>query len=211
MPRIFSWVACTALSVLVLSAQQSHVGVFMQFDSLPGAAAVAAIEHEADELLKPSGIAIDWRYLRDNRGDQSFAGLVVIKFKGSCKAGWVPAGTGDFGSIGETYTLAFTRVSSGRVLPFSEVECDQVRGALRFLRPGAGLKERQLALGRALGRVVAHELYHIFARTTAHAARGLAQPAQSLDDLISLDGPKFQDEEPRAMALPAAAPGEKAR
>jgi hypothetical protein len=183
----------------------------MDFESVPGPTAMAAMEQEVNELLKPSGIALDWRLAKENRGDHPFASLVVLRFKGTCKAEQLPAGVGDFGSLGETHALASTRVAGGRVLPFSEVECDQVRSALRFLHPGAGLRERQLALGRALGRVVAHELYHIFARTTAHSALGLAKSSQSLEDLVSVDGPKFGKQESREMEVPAPAPEDKIR
>ena len=211
MPRIFPWAACAVLSVLSLSAQQPRVGVFMDFERVPGSASVAAMEQEVNELLKPSGITLDWRLTKENRGDLPFASLVVLRFKGSCKAEPLPGGAGDFGSFGETHALASTAVSGGHVLPFSEVQCDEVRNALRFLRASAGLKERQLALGRALGRVVAHELYHIFARTTAHTARGLAKPSQSLDELVSVEGPKFEADDSRAMKKPAAVPEEKTR
>jgi len=205
MPRISPWAVCTALSVLASAAQQqSHVAVFMDFESLPGPAAVAAMEQEVNNLLKPSGISLDWRLTRDNHGDRTFASLVVLRFTGSCKADRIPSGGSDFGSFGETHRLASTTVSGGRVLPFSEVECDQVRGALSFLRQGAVLQERQLALGRALGRVVAHELYHIFARTTSHSAHGLAQASQSLEDLISVEGPKFDKQDSQSMATPTA-------
>ncbi len=183
----------------------------MDFDSVPGQAAMSAMEQEVDKLLKPSGISLDWRLTRENRGDRTFASLVVLRFKGSCKADRAPEAGSDFGSFGESHTLASTKVADGKVLPFSEVQCDQVRSALRFLHPGAGLRERQLALGRALGRVVAHELYHIFARTTGHGAHGLAQPSQSLEDLVRADGPKFRTEDSRRMEAPAAAFEEKTR
>ncbi|HUK16983.1 MAG TPA: hypothetical protein VLW65_11250 [Bryobacteraceae bacterium] len=211
MPRIFLWAACAVFSVLPLPAQQPRVGIFMDFERVPGPAAVAAMEQEVNQLLKPAGITLDWRLAKENRGNLSFASLVVLRFKGSCKVEPLPGSAGDFGSFGETHALASTTVSGGRVLPFSEVECDEVRGALRFLRAGAGLKERQLALGRALGRVVAHELYHIFARTTAHGARGLAKPSQSLEELVSVEGPKFGEDDSRAMGKPAAVPEEKTR
>ena len=204
MPRIFPWAVCTTLSVLSLTAQSARVGIFMDFESVPGQAAMAAMEQEVNALLKPSGIALDWRLTKENRGDRPFASLVLLRFKGSCKADRMAVGAGDFGSVGESHALASTKVSQGRVLPFSEVECDQVRSALRFLRPGAGLKERQAALGRALGRVVAHELYHIFAKTTAHGSNGLAKASQSLEDLVSLDGPTFRVEDLERMGAPAA-------
>src|ERR1017187_298995 len=46
---------------------------------------------------------------------------------------------------------------------------------------------RDGALGRALGRVLAHELYHIFADTTQHPPAGVAKPAYSAEDLLSAD------------------------
>lgn len=91
-----------------------------------------------------------------------------------------------FGTVGVD-TLGSTEVSNGHVLPFGKVECDQVRKALFFLTPGADFRERQRALGMALGPVVAHELYHILARTTSHATGRLPKASQSLRDLIRPD------------------------
>jgi len=50
-------------------------------------------------------------------------------------------------------------------------------------------QQRNTALGRALGRVMAHELYHIVGETTAHQIRGVAKASLSVQDLIgaSLD------------------------
>jgi hypothetical protein len=60
-----------------------------------------------------------------------------------------------------------------------------VRKALAYVAPGAGLIARQQALGLALGRVVAHELYHILGNTAAHAGEGLAKASEILRDLVS--------------------------
>jgi hypothetical protein len=40
-------------------------------------------------------------------------------------------------------------------------------------------------VGRALARVIGHELYHILARTCQHPNAGLAKAAFSLDDLTA--------------------------
>src|SRR5262249_4569893 len=50
-----------------------------------------------------------------------------------------------------------------------------VRRALSYLAPAATAEQRQKALGLAMGRVVAHELYHVLAHTTEHTQRGLTQ------------------------------------
>ena len=44
---------------------------------------------------------------------------------------------------------------------------------------------RAEVFGRALARVIAHEIYHIVAQTTDHGESGLAKPELSRDDLVS--------------------------
>ncbi len=175
------------------------VGVFMIFDSTPGSSAVDLMKTEANQLLQPAGLALDWRLASENHGDQPFAGLVVIQFKGSCKAEAWPRPFSDFGTAGESHILGSTKVANGRVTPYGEVQCDQIRKALAYLPPGADQKARQRALGLALGRVVAHELYHMLAKTTAHAEHGLAKASQSLEDLVSEREMLFAEDDTRAI------------
>jgi hypothetical protein len=179
MIRVFI-LAAGCLGLSLASAQSvPAVGVFLDFDSVPGASSVEVMKKEVNSLLK--GVDLNWRLLADNHGDERFAGLVVFRFKGKCKV--EPWGQPEAES--GTHTLGATRVVNGRVLPFSEVQCDEVLRALTYLRPEASQRERQRALGLALGRVVAHELYHMLAHTTAHAAQGLARAVESLQDLVS--------------------------
>ncbi len=112
---------------------------------------------------------------------------------------------GDFGSLGESHALGFTKVVHGRVLPYTEVECDRVREALSYLVPGADRRACQKAMGVALGRVVAHALYHVLARTTAHAADGLAKASHSLEELVSPKELDFRTEDSRAIGQGVAA------
>lgn len=194
MPRLF---LLAMLASFPLIAQPS-VGVFMEFESAPGAHAVEAMEQEVASLFHTAGVAIEWRLAAENHGSESFDGLVVLKFKGKCRVDPVTLPR-DFGTVGEMRQLGTTKVVHGRVLPYSEVSCDEVRQALSYLAPGMGKKERQSALGVAMGRVVAHELYHVLARTTSHAARGLAKASQSLEELVSAREIGFRDEDSRAI------------
>jgi hypothetical protein len=171
-----------AIAAIVFSAAGwgQTVGIFLDFDSAPNPFSLEIMKKEVDALLRPAGVLLDWRLAAENRGDASFADLVLLKFKGKCKAeAWSNP------KPGRSWTLGATKVAEGRVLPFSEVKCDAVKQALSYLRPEANARERQKALGLAMGRVVAHELYHVLAQTTAHAARGLAQAAESLQDLVA--------------------------
>ena len=127
-------------------------------------------------------------------------GLVVMRFKGKCQVeGWAE-GAVEFGppSVG-SQALGSTEVVNGHVQPFSEIQCDRIREALTYLDPATGRKERQRALGVALARVVAHELYHMLAHTTQHAASGLAKASESLQDLVGQPEQSFGPRESRAI------------
>jgi hypothetical protein len=196
----FVALAASAASGQTLSTPKDtpSVGLFLDFDSTPGSVPMETMKQEVDKILKPSGVALDWRLKGENRGNEAFDGLVVLKFKGKCKVdGWSRPDPDPV--RGDDRTLGATRIANGRVLPFTEVRCDEVKRALAYLRPEANARERQRAFGVALGRVVAHELYHILARTTTHAARGLAQASESLQDLVAAGAMGFREEDSSAI------------
>jgi len=205
MARLLMLAAGAALTALLGFAENPtapqalpSIGVFLDFDSVPGAVPVEAMKREVDKIFKPSGVFLDWRLAAQNRGNEAFAGLVVLKFKGKCKVeGWTEPTT--VGLFAVERTLGVTKVVNGKVLPFTEVSCDEVKHALAYVRPEADARERQRAFGIALGRVVAHELYHVLARTTVHAAHGLAKASESLQDLVSVSNMGFQAEDSSAI------------
>jgi hypothetical protein len=205
MARVFTMAAGAVFTVLAAfgqnppdSKETPSVGVFLDFDSAPGQLPVEAMKKEVDKILKPSGVALDWRLAADNHGTEAFNGLVVLKFKGKCKIeGWSQPNPD--AAAGEEHTLGATKVVNGNVLPFTEVQCDEVKRALAYLRPEANARERQRAFGIALGRVVAHELYHVLARSTAHAAHGLAKASESLQDLVTAGNMGFRQEDANAI------------
>jgi hypothetical protein len=75
-------------------------------------------------------------------------------------------------------SLADTSVSGTKVLPFFQVNCPQL---VRMLTS----ENSQGLLGRALARVIAHELYHIIGRTPVHRNSGIAKAAFSVRDLLN--------------------------
>ncbi len=174
------------------------VGVFLQFDTNPGVAPLQVMEREVEELLRPSGVAVDWKMGTLSHGNETFARRIVLKFRGKCRVESPLEGDTELVAAGER-TLAFTAIEHGKVLPLSEVQCNEVRTALAYVRPWADGKDRQVAWGMALGRVVAHELYHILARTTNHARHGLAQASQSLKDLVSNSEITFGEDDLKAI------------
>src|SRR5581483_3264356 len=192
MPRLLHLAACVAALALIAHGQTSSgkqpisplIGVYLDFDHLPEGVPVQVMEHAVENLLKPAGVTLAWRLSNQNLGTEAFSGLAVLKFKGRCDA-QAPKPPSEFGSLGEENALAFTSVSKGVVLPFAQVECDEVRKALTYVVPGTGALQREQALGLALGRVVAHELYHVLANTAHHTGDGLAKGSELLRDLVS--------------------------
>lgn len=110
---------------------------------------------------------------------QSVSGLlVVVKLVGHCEMDGSPA-------FLEPGPLGWSHEVDGIILPFSDLACDNIRGAVQFAMPDGGQLRGNVLLGRAMGRVLAHELYHIVADTSEHGKQGVAQAALSPRELTS--------------------------
>jgi len=153
--------------------------IVFRFDGPYSGKSVLEMKRELGTILKDSGIQIDWRDQGDVSTSDSFPNLVVVKFRGKCRMEPVPY------LYDERGPLAFTYSTDGAVLPFSEIECDKVRSSLRSAMWGSDYKRSDMLFGRALARVLAHELYHVLAKTQSHATQGIAEKALSGAQLIS--------------------------
>jgi hypothetical protein len=104
---------------------------------------------------------------------------VVVKFRGTCQMDTMPF------LFDERGPLAFTHSTDGEVLPFSEVACDRVRQSVESAMWGGDRRRADLLFGRALGRVLAHELVHIVAKSNKHGRKGIAMTSLSGVQLIA--------------------------
>jgi hypothetical protein len=159
-------------------ARQS-LTVLLQFEDKHSEQSIDAMKKELESLV--TDVDVNWRLLSEVRSDDVFHDLVVVKFKGACEM----ASTSPF-LIDERGYYAFTYTSGGQVLPFSEVECDKVRTSIRpAMSPGDLHNRGEYLLGRALGRVLAHELHHVLARSMSHSKTGVNRRALTPGDLIA--------------------------
>jgi hypothetical protein len=172
------------------------IAVFMQFDEQYSAVSLAAMQQELESIMSACSLNVQWRVLDGSASKESFSDLVVTRFRGKCRAN-VPRSPRT-----RLKTLGLTHLSGSEVLPFSEVDCDRVRN---FVQPKLarerGRRVDQL-LGRALGRVLAHELYHMLARTGSHARAGIAKAVLTPSDLMEGRlrlGPKQSEEIRRSL------------
>lgn len=170
---------CASGASIAPQATTTRLTLVYQFDHSYSDRMFQETKHELEFILKDSGIQVDWRDRAGVGSSESFKNLVVVKFRGACEVGEAMDSNAELGP------LAFTYRSEGAILPFSEVKCDRILSTLRGVLSGVGHGRAGLLLGRALARVLAHELYHVLAGTESHAGKGVAQRALSGVQLVS--------------------------
>ena len=154
--------------------------IYAQFQEDPSSAVEEALQTELETIMNPVGLHFEWRDL-NGAGNATAVELVVVTFRGHCGLDRLQPVDVMPGPLG------WTHVSNGIVLPFSEVDCSAVRGFLQrelLARPPSARPE---IYGRALGRVLAHELYHVLADTESHGVVGVAKSGYTVVDLLAHD------------------------
>jgi hypothetical protein len=144
------------------------------------AATEAEMHREMDKLMLQASIRVEWKQLSDFSVGTEVHDLVLVKFRGNCRIQPTPMFLVD-----ERGPMAFTHTSDGEVLPFSEVLCDRVGVAAQSAMEVGEIGRRDELLGRALARVVAHELYHIKGKCNDHGRSGVARKALTGRELIA--------------------------
>lgn len=160
-------------------ATEQRLAILMKFDRTPPAGVLESMQREVAAIFAPAGIQVAWRSLEKSDGREVFRHVVVVRFRGACSAN--PASLVELEPLLEENELAHALVRDGHALPFAEIHCDRVSA---FLHPWR--KAGQAAtLGTAMGRVIAHELYHVLTNTLTHGQGDLSKARVSAEDLAS--------------------------
>ena len=157
-----------ALACFAVPAFAEGITIVLDFQGPRSDAAVAEMQREFAGIMKDSALHFNFRS-RAQAAKDSLTDLVVVKFTGKCV--FEPAGY----LYDERGPMAFTYSTDGVVQPFSAVECDRVTSAIRPAMSGGDFANADLLLGRALGRVLAHEVVHMLSKSGAHAHAGVAK------------------------------------
>jgi hypothetical protein len=178
------------------------ISLYTEFREQPADVFAGSLQAELTSIMEPLGLHFAWRSLALH-GNEISAELAVIRFKGRCGASHLPSAHLHPGALG------WTHVSDGIILPFSDVDCDRIRAFVQQDLLSFPPPRREGVFARAVARVLAHELYHIFANTARHAACGLGKARYTVQDLLG-DEFAFESREsdalrdrPRAMAVGA--------
>jgi hypothetical protein len=171
--------ALLLLFISGIATANDGLAVVLSRGSVLAPGVLAAMQNEVESLFSPTGVSISWRSEQDT---DMYRRIAVIRITGPCTA--EPPALAVFRRASEIEALGETEIVNGKVIPFGDVKCDAVRRVIaRELRTTPSW-DRDEMLGRALGRVLAHELYHILLQSTLHGRTGISRPAQTSADLI---------------------------
>src|SRR3954465_8386200 len=129
-----------------------YLGHAQSVDSI----SVQLARQEMQRLLAPAQIEI----LGDRKGP-NVSRVIVVSFDGSCSLDTLPPGPPDKSGI---EALAETVASANRILPYVHVNCNRLLATLTPALQPLSTPLRRAVFGRALGRVIAHEVYHVLSQ-----------------------------------------------
>jgi len=173
----------------------TRVLLYVQFDRTAPQPVFDSMRKEVDVIMAPAGFHIEWRSLPSTGDGETASELAVITVKGSCDVNRPAPHNMNVGALG------WTHLSDGVILPFTDLDCSGLNSFIGAQLAGMRPAERANVFGRALGRVLAHELYHIFANTRHHAHDGVGKSSYSVEDLLS-DSFRFGEREAAALRAP---------
>jgi hypothetical protein len=176
------WVAGPRIGRAEPAHQPGHtLVVYLKTDPGQPTHPIEQMTREADALMAAAGYTISWRLLGGVRDDGD-SSLVVIELRGVCEA---PQPTAPMEYLSSGASLASTAVADGKVLPYSQLECENLTRLVgpSLTREVAG--RREYLYGRAMGRLVAHELFHVLVKSRAHEDAGIAKRSFSANDVLA--------------------------
>jgi len=167
-----------ALFGLAVPAFGEGITIVLEFQGPRSESAIVEMKREFAGIMKESELHFDFRS-REQVSAAAPDDLVIVKFTGKCVLEPAPY------LYDERGPMAFTYSTDGVVQPFSAVACDKVTSAIRPAMSGGDFAKADLMLGRALGRVLAHEVVHMLSKSGAHGRDGVSKTSLSGSQLIA--------------------------
>jgi len=165
-------------ALFAATASAEGITIVLDFEGPHSEKTVAEMKREFEGIVKPTTLTVGWR-TREEAQHEALSNLVVVRFKGKCVLDPVPY------LYDERGPMAFTYSTGGVLQPFSEVACEKVATAVRSAMFGGDYAKADQLFGRALGRVLAHEVVHMLTGNSGHAHEGVTRRALSGNQLIA--------------------------
>ncbi len=161
----------------VIPAVARDLTVLLDVEQKHSQRALAEMRKELSKVFKPTNLNIDVRLRQEVSPQQTYSDVVLVKLKGTCQMqNMAPL-------MDERGPFAWTHTVDGKILPFSEVACDHVARSIQQAMGDRGDRDR--LLGRALARVMAHEIVHMVGKCADHSHDGVFRHALSGRQLIA--------------------------
>jgi hypothetical protein len=151
--------------------------VYLRDQAVVSGDVAEAMRAEASQLMLALGY--DLSFVDPGERDTDAAFLVVVGFRGHCTEQSAK------GRMTVAGPLATTSVANSVILPFSNIDCSSLGVFLEPVLKTSRADSRADLYGRAMGRLLAHELYHIVQQTKQHKTSGVAQASLSPRELTS--------------------------
>jgi hypothetical protein len=141
---------------------------------------LSTMRGELVQLMQTAGVRVRWR---NPRQEHTAPALMVIELKGACSPFRSQQDSAQ--PLPNSPALASTAIVDGRVTPFTEVDCGALNRSLVPLGDDHPDSLRAYIYGRAMARILAHEIYHYLAQTSEHTEAGITKEQFSTADLLA--------------------------
>ncbi len=175
-----SLLAATVLAGKDPEGSETVFALVLTFEQDFSRLALNSMQRELENILSPFDLRFEWRLGLQDRREQMANLLVSVRLRGSCT---IEPSERPVDSL-PLRVLGQTEISDGKLLSYCAVNCDEVRTIIQSAVNNEAFVQMQTRLGQALGRVLAHELYHILAATTRHRSSGISKRVVTPEDLV---------------------------
>ncbi|MEZ5364366.1 MAG: hypothetical protein R2748_19020 [Bryobacterales bacterium] len=175
MKQILRTSALTAIAVLAPLCASAETLIRLDLPQDYSRLAVREMKAELGRIVEGAELGLRWQSASE-RPSEVNGRTVSVAITGRCFGG--PPSQYEAGPLGWTKTI------NGRVLPFVEISCARIATILEPALRDEPQAVRDLFFGKALARVLGHELAHALSRTEHHAHEGLRKSALSPRDLM---------------------------
>jgi hypothetical protein len=174
---VFCLLSAAILTARAGSPEPARLYLFLR-GGVPPALEFSALKNELASLMREAKISVDWE---DTAKPRIVDGsLVVVDLQGDCTV----RSRAEVRQGPDSAPLGSTAIANGHILPFTSVDCVALSGVLTPQITAQPAELRSWLYGRAMARVLAHELYHYFGQAREHLDSGVARGKFSASELL---------------------------
>jgi hypothetical protein len=194
-------IAGTLLLAHSPAVDAEDIFVLAAFDRAPDTAAFEWMQQETARVFSDAGLTFSWRPGNQLNIVPLSTRRVTLQVHGDCRIEPSVVPTAENGPMG------WIDSQDGELRPFIDLDCDRISAMVWQNRGTLPLPLVVRAFGLAMGRVLAHEVYHYITQSTAHRASDIFRHSMTSRDLM-LPDVRFEPAEIEALRKAMSTPWE---